>query len=163
MYRKYPALYAGDCDYRSFEWINADDADRSIFSFVRYAPVVAEDSAEDAKAEEKPVKVEKAEKTEKIEKSEKLDKAAKALAKAEKKRKKANKPVNLLFICNFTPVPRPDYRVGVPALKNYTQIMDENGLLESKQKFKAVASECDNHPYSFDFPLDAYGIAVFTF
>ena len=37
MYRKYPALYAGDCDQKSFEWINADDADRSIYSFMRHS------------------------------------------------------------------------------------------------------------------------------
>ncbi len=51
-----------------FEWINADDADRSIFSFVRWSPT---------------------------------------------------KRNNLLFVCNFTPVERPDYRVGVPK-KNST-------------------------------------------
>ena len=35
MYRKYPALYATDQDPNGFEWINADDADRSIYSFMR--------------------------------------------------------------------------------------------------------------------------------
>ena len=35
MYQKYPALYATDYDYRGFEWINADDAERSIYSFCR--------------------------------------------------------------------------------------------------------------------------------
>ena len=38
MYKKYPALYAGDNDPEGFEWINADDADRSIFSLVRKSP-----------------------------------------------------------------------------------------------------------------------------
>lgn len=38
MYKKYPALYANDVDYNGFEWINADDADRSIFSFIRWSP-----------------------------------------------------------------------------------------------------------------------------
>ena len=36
--RKYPALYASDYDPAGFEWINADDADRSIYSFVRKSP-----------------------------------------------------------------------------------------------------------------------------
>ncbi len=35
IYRKYPALYETDTDYFGFEWINADDAYRSIYSFVR--------------------------------------------------------------------------------------------------------------------------------
>ena len=38
MYRKYPALYANDCRVEGFQWVNADDADRSIFSFMRWSP-----------------------------------------------------------------------------------------------------------------------------
>ncbi len=35
MYRKYPALYEFDNCWDGFEWMNADDADRSTYSFVR--------------------------------------------------------------------------------------------------------------------------------
>ncbi len=35
MYRKYPAMYELDDSWNGFEWVNADDADRSIFSFIR--------------------------------------------------------------------------------------------------------------------------------
>ncbi|MBQ0059331.1 MAG: 1,4-alpha-glucan branching protein GlgB, partial [Lachnospiraceae bacterium] len=35
LYSKYQALYGMDNDPAGFEWINPDDADRSIFSFVR--------------------------------------------------------------------------------------------------------------------------------
>ncbi len=35
IYRKYPAMYEQDSDWNGFEWIIADDADRSIYSFVR--------------------------------------------------------------------------------------------------------------------------------
>ena len=38
MYRKYKALYANDSGYEGFSWINANDADRSIFSFIRWSP-----------------------------------------------------------------------------------------------------------------------------
>ena len=38
MVAKYPALHATDYDPNGFEWINADDATRSIYSFVRKAP-----------------------------------------------------------------------------------------------------------------------------
>ena len=38
MYKKYPALYANDKGYDGFQWINADDGDRSIYSFVRWSP-----------------------------------------------------------------------------------------------------------------------------
>ena len=35
MDRKYPAMWEQDDSWEGFEWINADDADRSIFSFIR--------------------------------------------------------------------------------------------------------------------------------
>ena len=38
LYKKYPALYATDHDVNGFEWINADDSYRSIYSFVRKSP-----------------------------------------------------------------------------------------------------------------------------
>lgn len=111
IYKKYPALYAGDNNPEGFEWINANDGDRSIFSFVRNSPT---------------------------------------------------KRNNILVVCNFTPVARPDYRVGVPKKKNYKLILDENGMAEPKI-FKAEKKECDNRPFSFAYPLPAYGIAIFLY
>ena len=35
MYRNNPALYELDTDWSGFEWVNADDADRSTYSFIR--------------------------------------------------------------------------------------------------------------------------------
>ena len=35
IYRKYPALYSLDNSWDGFQWINANDGDRSIFSFIR--------------------------------------------------------------------------------------------------------------------------------
>ena len=112
IYKKYPALYAGDNNPEGFEWINANDGDRSIFSFVRKSPT---------------------------------------------------KRNNILYIVNFTPVDRSDYRVGVPKKKQYKLIMDENGLLEQPKTFKAVKQECDNREFSFAYPLPAYGVAIFTY
>ena len=37
IYRKYPALYEVDDDWGGFEWINADDKERSTYSFYRRA------------------------------------------------------------------------------------------------------------------------------
>ena len=34
-YKKFPAMYALDDSWDGFEWVNADDRDRSIFSFIR--------------------------------------------------------------------------------------------------------------------------------
>ena len=112
MYTKYPALYAADNDPEGFEWINADDAYRSIFSLIRKSPT---------------------------------------------------KRNNLLFVVNYTPVDRPDYRVGVPKKKQYKLIMDENGLLDKPKIFKAEEQECDHREYSFGYSLPGYGVAVFTY
>lgn len=35
LYRSYPCLYEIDNDWAGFEWVNADDADRSTYSFIR--------------------------------------------------------------------------------------------------------------------------------
>ncbi|MBR5969038.1 MAG: 1,4-alpha-glucan branching protein GlgB [Lachnospiraceae bacterium] len=35
IYRKYPSMYLHDNSWQGFEWINADDGDRSIYSFFR--------------------------------------------------------------------------------------------------------------------------------
>ena len=35
LYHKYPALYSIDNDWQGFEWLNADDADHSVYSFFR--------------------------------------------------------------------------------------------------------------------------------
>ena len=37
LYRREPALYEVDDDYRGFEWIDFHDAESSVISFVRFA------------------------------------------------------------------------------------------------------------------------------
>ena len=120
IYKKHPCLYDLDRSYDGFQWINADDADRSIFSFVRYD---------------------------------------------EQKKK------SLLFVMNFTPVAREDYRVGVPRKKQYKLILNShdekfggNDIVENRETvYKSVKGECDKQPFSFSYPLPAYGVAVFEF
>ena len=118
LYTKNKAMYELDCQPEGFEWINADDAYRSIFSFVRHS---------------------------------------------------ADGKNNLLFVINFTPVPRPDYRVGVPRRKQYRLILNSDEFQyggsgkEQPEVYKAVKGECDGRPYSFAYDLPAYGVAVFKF
>lgn len=118
IYRRNPALYELDSSWDGFEWINANDAKRSIFSFVR--------KSKDGK----------------------------------------NK---LLFVCNFTPMEWPDYRVGVPAAKTYKLILDSDaeefggeGVVRP-QSYRAKKGKCDGRDYSFAYPLGPYGVAVFRF
>ncbi len=69
----------------------------------------------------------------------------------------------------FTPVARPDYRVGVPAKKTYKLILDSDSEefggcgRQRPQSYKAVEAECDGRPYSIAYPLEPYGVAVFRY
>lgn len=118
LYRKTPALYQADDKPEGFEWINANDGDRSIFSFLR---------------------------------------------------RSADGKSNLLFVINFTPVARPDYRVGVPRRKQYRLILNSDAAefggtgKEQPEVYRAVKKECDGRPYSFAYDLPAYGVAVFKY
>ena len=103
LYQGSPALYETDDNWEGFEWINADDSSRSIFSFVRHS--------KDGKN-------------------------------------------NLLFVVNFTPVERPDYRVGVP----------QSGSGEKRaSSYRSKKGDCDGKPYSIGYSLPAYGVAVFQY
>lgn len=118
LYRNHPCLYEQDTYPEGFQWINPNDADRSIFSFMRFAK---------------------------------------------------NGRRSLLFVCNFTPMARPDYRVGVPRRKQYKLVLDSDAAefggtgKEKPLVYKAVKSECDGQPYSIAYPLEPYGVAVFEF
>jgi len=84
-------------------------------------------------------------------------------------RKSKNGKNNLLFICNFTPMEWEDYRVGVPLKKQYKLIFNSDDKKyggEGKKRpllYKATKKECDNRPFSFAYPIPAYGVAVFLY
>ena len=118
LYRKYPAFYEVDNDWGGFEWINANDADRSIYSFYRRA---------------------------------------------------INGKDNLLFVFNFTPIERSDFRVGVPFPGTYMHLLDStdrkfagNGS-NIPDEIKTVPGLCDYKDYSIGFSLPPYGAEVFLF
>ncbi|NLF77427.1 MAG: 1,4-alpha-glucan branching enzyme, partial [Chloroflexi bacterium] len=74
-YRQQPALYERDFDPAGFRWIEANDADQSVFSYLRFA---------------------------------------------------ADPSDFLVVVCNFTPVPRHDYRIGVPEPGFYREILNSD-------------------------------------
>ena len=118
LYKNNKCLYEYDCYPEGFEWINADDGDRSIFSFVRHS--------ESGKS-------------------------------------------NMLFIINFTPVERPDYRVGTTCRRKHTLVLSSDdkkfgGTGKRRPKeYKPAKKECDGRKYSFRDKVPAYGGAVFKF
>lgn len=118
IYKNNPCMYQLDRSWEGFEWINANDGDRSIFSFIR--------KSKDGKN-------------------------------------------NLLFVINFTPVARDDYRVGVPKRKTYKLILNSEDSkfggndTDRPTSYKAEKIECDGKMYSISYPLAPYGVAVFKF
>jgi 1,4-alpha-glucan branching enzyme len=74
LYRKHSALHALDCEAHGFEWLVSDDADNSVFAWLR----------RDGQGNE------------------------------------------MIVICNFTPVPREHYRVGLPSscTKTWREILN---------------------------------------
>ncbi len=75
VYRHAPALYENDFDWSGFSWINANDSDNSVLSFVRRAK---------------------------------------------------NSDDFLIIICNFTPLVRHDYRIGVPGHCGYRELINSD-------------------------------------
>ncbi len=79
------------------------------------------------------------------------------------------KKKNLLFVCNFTPVEREDYRVGVPEKKEYRLVLNSDAAefggsgAKKPTVYKAEEGECDGQPYAIAYPLPGYGVAVFEF
>ena len=118
LYKEDSALYGLDQSWEGFEWINADDNERSIFSFIRHS--------KDGKS-------------------------------------------NLIFVINFTPVAREDYRVGVPQSGYYKLILNSDdaqfgGSGEIRPAtYRAKKGDYEGKPYSFGYSLPAYGAAVFRY
>ena len=75
VYRSEPALHQIDFNWNGFRWIDANDSDNSVFSFIRYAK-----NPEDC----------------------------------------------IVVVCNFTPMARERYRIGVPRAGVYREIINSD-------------------------------------
>lgn len=68
---------------------------------------------------------------------------------------------SILYVCNFTPVERPDFRVGVPCPGKYTLLLNEK--CEEGTEYIAEKIPTDRMEYSIPLPLAPYGTAVIKF
>ena len=119
IYNKYPAMHELDRGFNGFQWINANDTYKSIYSFIRHG--------------------------------------------------KNDKKNRLVFVMNFTPISRDDYRVGVPEKKKYKLLLDSNeerfggnGMVR-ETTYQAEDIPWDGQPYSVAYPLAPYGAAIFLY
>ena len=116
LYRSDPALYQLDSDAAGFEWVDCNDTQRSVISFLR--------------------------------------------------RGRQHKE-QLLFVCNFTPVVRQNYRVGVPVDGLWKEILSSDATLyggSGQGNFgglSAMPLPIHGRPFSLNMTLPPLGIVVF--
>jgi len=115
VYRNSPSLQL-DSDAVGFEWVDCNDAQRSVISFLRRG---------------------------------------------------RNSNEQLLFVCNFTPVVRQNYRVGVPGNGLWKEILNSDAALyggSGRGNFgglSAMPFPIHGRPFSLNMTLPPLGIVVF--
>ncbi len=115
VYRSEPSLYQQDYDWQGFEWIDANDWENSVLSYIR----------------------------------------------------RANDPEDhLVVVCNFTPVVRHGYRLGVPALRTYREILNSDSEyyfgsnVGNAGALQAEPVNWQSQPYSVTMTVPPLGIVV---
>lgn len=105
IYKNNPVMYAYESSaYDCFRWINCDDGENSVFSFIRKAPNTFNDS--------------------------------------------------LVFVCNFTPIERPEYLIGVPNPGEYRVILSSNDVYGTEERtYVAEKLEEGMQQDGFDYAL----------
>ena len=115
LYQAEPALWEHDFDPAGFQWIEANDHEQSVFSYLRYA----EDRAD-----------------------------------------------FLVIICNFTPVPRDHYRIGVPKAGFYQELLNSDagvyggGNVGNMGGRHTEAMSWHAHPHSLSLTVPPLGILI---
>ena len=69
---------------------------------------------------------------------------------------------HLLFVLNFTPVERDNFRIGVPAKGKYKLVLG-NDERNQKKQLTAAAGDCDGYKQSLLIDIPRYGICVYEF
>ncbi len=99
-YKKYAALYQLDDEPAGFRWIDANDAPQSVASFIRFPaqprPALASVDATSPAPSVAPAPLPP----------------------------RGTKGVHVVFVGNFTPLPRHGYRVGVPRRCRYVEVLN---------------------------------------
>jgi 1,4-alpha-glucan branching enzyme len=115
LYRDTPALHQRDASPDGFSWVDANDADNSVLSFLRFAP---------------------------------------------------DQPA-VLVVCNFTPVVRRDYRVGVPAGGYWRERLNTDAAgyggsnVGNAGGVVSEGTSCHNRPFSLRLTLPPLATLIF--
>ena len=115
-YRSDPALFEKEFEHDGFEWIDCDDYQNSIVSFLRRG---------------------------------------------------SDHNCPTLFVCNFTPVPRYDYRLGVPKAGYWKEELNSDATLYGGSGLgngggvTASSIPCHGRPYSVSLTLPPLSVVIF--
>ena len=116
LYRGEPALYEMDCEPAGFEWVDCNDYQRSVVTFLR----------------------------------------------------RGRKPADvLLFVCNFTPIPRQNYRVGVTQSGYWREVLNSDAPLYGGSGrgnmggMTAAPLPIHGRSFSLNITLPPLGVVVF--
>jgi len=118
LYKTYSAFYYNDFDEMGFEWMDCNNAQMSVVSFIRRG------------------------------------KAAKN---------------QLLFICNFTPVERKEFVVGVPCSGAYKELLNSDAVqfggsgMINKEPIQAVKEEYNGRDYRITVDLPPLSVLAFCY
>ncbi|MCQ2965207.1 MAG: 1,4-alpha-glucan branching protein GlgB [Alphaproteobacteria bacterium] len=116
LYKDLPAMYQQDYTPDGFEWIDPNNGDESVFSFIRYGK---------------------------------------------------NREDMVVVVSNFTPVPRENFKIGVPKEGKYVEIFNSDaeiyggsGVVNSV-KLETQNDGWNNRPYSLSFRLPPLATVMF--
>jgi 1,4-alpha-glucan branching enzyme len=116
-YGAHPALFERDDSPEGFEWVDCNDRERSIVSFVRRGAEGADE---------------------------------------------------VLFVCNFTPVTRSEYRVGAPIEGAWTEVLNSDAVEYGGSgqgnlgRAEAVSIPMHGRPYSMNITLPPLAVVAFV-
>lgn len=116
-YGTHPQLYEVDYDWKGFEWVDCNDHERSVISFLRFGK---------------------------------------------------NPHEAVLVVCNFTPVPRHQYRIGVPWSGTWAEQLNSDAVVyggSGMGNYGAVIADAvtaHGRPYSLNLTLPPLSVLLFT-
>lgn len=112
-YHAEPSMWQIDDDWKGFRWIDPNDVEQSVFSFIRFA---------------------------------------------------TDPNDHIVVLANFTPVPRPGYRIGVPSLTYYREVLNSDasvyggGNIGNYGGVQAVDQPTHGFPYTLTVTIPPLGI-----
>ena len=118
LYRSEPALYQVDFEPQGFEWIEADDVDNSVFTYLRLS---------------------------------------------------RNREELIVVACNFTPVPRHNYSIGVPYEGYYAELINSDseiyggGNVGNLGGAHTISEASHGRPYRIEISLPPLAIVMFKY